>query len=1352
MGRVHPLSRTSAAPWHADIACLLADRNVSAPMTGIAEAALHLARASRSELWLIDPASAAFVRAAGAFADPEADGADTEVFARHAVSAGQARRGHLAPPPEELDGGRSADVLALPLVDVGAPLGAIVLVAPPGRLDAAVEQRLNVFATTAAAAVESTLRRTDASADAVDAVLDIAQAAASRDAVEIARRATRDVVRLLHADMGAAWLLVPGPDRFVPIAGYRIPGALREAIVSLAGEVMIGPDHPVVGEIRRTRGPVFWAGAESRRASEHPLVARIPCRAGLVVPLFGGDEVRGAITVGWTSDHVPPCDDDRRAAEAIAHHAAVALQNLRLTEAEREARARLEASESNYSRLFNNVTDIVYVHDLGGRLLEVNDAGVRASGYTREELLGKNLAEVMAPEELRRHADYVRRLVAGERLDYFTAQFVRKDGSRGELEASGRVVDLGGQRIAIQGIARDVTLRRKLEARQVALVEITNELAALDDFDRFFSLVAQRVSDLIGVDAALVSIVDGDDLVVRGASGITNGDGPGARTPIADTRFARVLRDRRPHATADARSDPHWRDSRLVRALGYAAILEVPILLRDQVIGVLGALHRSSRPFGEDEVSLLVSLAGHVAVAIDRTSLLAELNARLQETQTLLAVSHAVSSTLDPTETIRRIARETARALGAQMVGAYLADAEARELRPIAGYRVPKELLQDFIAYAIPLKGHRILEEAWVSRQPVFSSDVATDLRINREVLARFPHRSALFMPMLVKGEPIGGLFAIWFTERHEFSRKEIRVIEGISRQTAIYIENSRLFAEATQRRREAEEMARLAGALTESLEVGAVGRRIVESARALLGGMLATLRRLNADGSLTLLASAGVPEASTMLMPVVPPGAGIAGRAVETGAASRTADVLQETDIGLPEEIRGRIRESGTRAILAVPLRVKRQTIGVLALGDRVGRGFTDAEVALLQAFADQAAIALDNSRLYDELRAALRRLEESQQRVVRSERLRALGEMAAGVAHDFNNVLSIIVGRAEILLSETDNPETQRQIGQVVNVALDAARTVRRIQEFTRMRRARPFQPIDLNQIVDEVAAVTRSRWKDEAMMKGVRYEVTVDAAEIPAVAGDPSELREALTNILFNALDAMPDGGSVTFTTAVDGDRVVCTIRDTGPGMPDEVRQRVFDPFFTTKGERGTGLGLSVVYGIVTRHGGDVDVQSEPGQGSLFTIRLPIGDRAGDPETPVVTATSPGQARILVVDDEAEVRDVLTKFLSRDGHHVETAADGGAALQRLDQQAFDLVITDLGMPGVSGWEVARHVKASKADTAVVMVTGWGDRFDLAEAEQRGVDYVVAKPFKRDQITAVVASALTARVRRAR
>jgi signal transduction histidine kinase/CheY-like chemotaxis protein len=375
-------------------------------------------------------------------------------------------------------------------------------------------------------------------------------------------------------------------------------------------------------------------------------------------------------------------------------------------------------------------------------------------------------------------------------------------------------------------------------------------------------------------------------------------------------------------------------------------------------------------------------------------------------------------------------------------------------------------------------------------------------------------------------------------------------------------------------------------------------------------------------------------------------------------------------------------------------------------------------------------------------ELRAALSAVDESQQRIVQGERLRALGEMAGGVAHDFNNVLAAILGRIRLVLDRTSDPELRRHCDVIEKVAVDAVRTVRRIQEFSRLRRARPFQPVDLSQIVHEVVEITRPRWRDEAQARGIAYDVRVDARPVPRVAGDPSELREALTNIVLNAFDAMPAGGRIDLRTGGDDRGVQAVVADTGPGMSDSVRQRVFDPFFTTKAEKGTGLGLSVAYGIVTRHGGRIDLWSETGRGSTFTVWLPAAGQL--PESPAAERPAGLQpsARILLIDDDHEVRDTLTEMLNALGQSVTACADGASGLAHFQDEPFDLVLTDLGMPGQSGWDVAKLVKRRRPDVPVLLITGWADQIGPAETAARDVDGVLAKPFTRDEL----ASALTA------
>jgi PAS domain S-box-containing protein len=1405
----------------------------------------------------------------------------------------------------------------LPLSVRGRPLGTMTArhFVPPGA-KSDEEQLLKIVANQLAIAVENARLYTETQERLrqTETLLSVSQAVGSTlNIAEAARRTTEALVRSLGADVGGAWQFAPSRDRLLPLAGYHVP---KELFTKFA-EALPATGSVLLDALMQLQGPVYASDSAADPRFDHPLLRLLPHKSVLAVPIRFKDELLGGFVVAWLHEQHEFTREELRLVEGIARQAAVAIDNARLLEAERQARDRLAASETRYRELFENVTDIVYLHDFAGRFLEVNEAAVRASGHPRDELLAMSVHDLVAPDERERVMQMVRRLASGERqVESLVAEFVNRDGNRLILDAVGRAVVKDGTPAAILVSARDITVRRRLERRQEALVALGRELASEIDIERLLPRVVEEARRLMGMHSAVLLLLEGDELALRGASAVD----PAMLTsgPLDAIRhlLSIGLHDRRPLVYANLAADPSWRSMPLVREFGYRAMLAVPLTVKERTLGILQLLHREPRQFALEEVELLRALAtqaalaidnarlfaarreeaeisagllqlaeaiesvqelddvlntvvrttadllgrtqcllflldpvdqslvpqaatglpekhqpafrvlrdaarmpavaaalrtqdpvvldesgadfqqcraftdvlgvramllvpmvssgrvmgalamhtpgaseaftlkeialargiaAHAAVIIDKARLFQQTQMRLRETETLLNITKAVSSTLDPTETMRRVAREIARTLDADMVGAYLADATQEALHPIAGYRVPRELFDKFLRFPIPIKGHPAMEDAWQRRQSVWSNDAPADARIDRESFERFPHQSMLFVPMIVKAQPIGGFFVVWWTERRDFTPEEIRIVEAISDQAAMFMENARLYSEATRRRREAEELARLARMLTESLDAADVGERIVESALGLLGGTFSALRLLQSDGTLKLIAAKGDTQTIGVLPAVAPRRWGMTGRAVSEGKPVWSTNVLEDEHIGYSPEVRERMGSVGGPSFLAVPLRVKREIIGALGLGAAPGRRFTDPEVALMQTFADQAAIALENSRLYGDLRTALQAVEESQQRIVQGERLRALGEMAGGVAHDFNNVLAIIVGRAEVLINETQDSELQRQLNVIIKVALDAAQTVKRIQEFTRVRRARPFQLLTLSQLVEEIVEVTRSRWKDEAQSKGIRYDIVIEPAPTPAIAGDPSEIREALTNIIFNALDAMPDGGRLTMKTGVDGDRVFCAITDTGIGMPDEVRQRIFDPFFTTKGERGTGLGLSVVYGIISRHSGEIDVQSRAGYGTTFTLKFPVGgppDREAPVRVGVPHVKTTG--RILVIDDEQEVGDVLRDLLTRDGHSVVVCGDADTGLAQFEAEAFDLVITDLGMPGVSGWEVARQVKLWRPSTRVAMVTGWGDRIDPAEAEPRGVDFIVAKPFKREQIREVVDGAL--------
>ena len=384
----------------------------------------------------------------------------------------------------------------------------------------------------------------------------------------------------------------------------------------------------------------------------------------------------------------------------------------------------------------------------------------------------------------------------------------------------------------------------------------------------------------------------------------------------------------------------------------------------------------------------------------------------------------------------------------------------------------------------------------------------------------------------------------------------------------------------------------------------------------------------------------------------------------------------------------------------------------------------------------------AIERKRAEEALQESNRRLEEAlaelkatQQQVLQQERLRALGQMASGIAHDFNNALSPIMGYSDLLLDvpeHFDDKEKVTRYLRIINTASqDAASVVRRLREFYRVREDDEISvPVNVNHLVEQVITLTQPRWKDQALASGITIGIKTDLEQLPLVAGNEAEIREVLTNLIFNAVDAIPKSGTITFRTRSNGDHVVLEVSDTGTGMTDEVRQRCLEPFFSTKGQRGTGLGLSMVYGIIQRHYGKLAIESAPGQGTTFIIHLPlhtgqaVEDRSQEPDAPA------RPLRVLVVDDEPPVREVVTAYLTGDGHSVETATDGRGGLEKFLAGWFDVVVTDQGMPEMAGDQLAAAIKRVAPNKPVILLTGFGDLIIAAGERTGDVDLILSKP----------------------
>ncbi len=437
----------------------------------------------------------------------------------------------------------------------------------------------------------------------------------------------------------------------------------------------------------------------------------------------------------------------------------------------------------------------------------------------------------------------------------------------------------------------------------------------------------------------------------------------------------------------------------------------------------------------------------------------------------------------------------------------------------------------------------------------------------------------------------------------------------------------------------------------------------------------------------------------------------------------------------------------TGWRSAVAVPLMVEEKLFGVLVSARLKADGFNSDDCEFLRMLSENVALAAHQARLHTDLERAYGELRRTQATVLQQERLKALGQMASGIAHDVNNALSPVVGFSDIILKGEYglNLDGKKYLKYIRMAGEDIAHIVARLREFYRAREDNEsLQQLDLNALAEQVVDMTRPRWRDIPQSKGITIEVRTDPApDMPKLAGIESEIREAFTNLVLNAVDAMPNGGSITIRTRVlrheNGGKhprqVVVEVSDTGTGMSEETRKRCLEPFFSTKGKRGTGLGLAMVYGVIERHEGNIEIQSEPGKGTTFRLAFPVRTRLCEDHEETESHVAIEPLQILCIDDEPLLRELIKEILERDGHEVEVSDSGQSGLDefriaRERGRPFDVVITDLGMPYLDGRQVARALKQESPTTPVIMLTGWGAFMKEDGNTPEPVDGIISKP----------------------
>jgi PAS domain S-box-containing protein len=446
------------------------------------------------------------------------------------------------------------------------------------------------------------------------------------------------------------------------------------------------------------------------------------------------------------------------------------------------------------------------------------------------------------------------------------------------------------------------------------------------------------------------------------------------------------------------------------------------------------------------------------------------------------------------------------------------------------------------------------------------------------------------------------------------------------------------------------------------------------------------------------------------------------------------------------------RLASAGMCSVVIVPLLVESQVFGVLVAARHNANAFSSGECEFVRQAMEHTALAAHQAQLYTALQRAYDDLRTSQQQIMQQERLRALGQMASGIAHDINNAISPVALYTEALLERepnlTDRGRSQLEIIQ--RAVDDIAQTVARMGEFYRQREPQlTLIPVDLNKLVGQVIDLTRARWSDMAQQRGAAIDMRPELArDLPLVAAVESQIRDALVNLVFNAVDAMPDGGPLIIRTCLargsQEQIVLLEVQDAGVGMDEDTRRRCLEPFFTTKGTRGTGLGLAMVYGVAQRHGASLEIESEPGKGTLVRMTFAIAAAAAAVSSGLQRQPA-GPMRILIIDDDPLLLRSLRDTLEVDGHEVSTATGGQAGIEAFveshaEGRPFPVVITDLGMPHVDGRKVAVTVKASVPATLVIMLTGWGRRLVTDGDVPPGVDQVLSKPPKLLELRAAL------------
>ena len=1001
----------------------------------------------------------------------------------------------------------------------------------------------------------------------------------------------------------------------------------------------------------------------------------------------------------------------------------------------KEVETALRDSEEMMRLMFASMADGVVVTDLEGNIVEENEAAVRMSGYsTRGEVIGKNGFNFIAERDRARAIYDIEKIFEHEFSPPVEYKMLNKDG----VEYDGEIIaalmrDSSGKPQGFITVVRDVTERNRADEALRESQEMMRgilESAATGIYvvqDRKFKYISPLFSEISGYASDELLGVDSLEFVHPD-------DKEDARTKATEN-------------LKGLSALPH--EFRFMRKDGE------PVWILEKVASVKYKGKRAAIGSFLDitELKQMEAKLRHRSKELER---------RTNQLLALQKVTTSIQRTLDLKEVLQQVADGVVFNLGFNHALIFLLDEKANVVRGTvfstkADFKMVDKIetmmAMRLTELAVPVIAgyNRLVDNSLEGKATVFHElyEMAAPVLTKDESIAiqkALKIKTFMNVPLFARGKHVGSILAC--SSSADVAGVALEPLRILGDQAGVAIENANLYHGMSEMAQRLAVIHALSKILGSSLDIRGVYKVFIDEIKKIMDFDRVSIAIVDGDKLRYFIVDENV---DTELKD----GDALPLKDSATWLVIQTRQTIIEPDFD--KEMKFPIdqiyHESGLRSAIRVPLFSKDEVFATFNLASRRPNAYGDREKEILEQIAGPLTAAVENSRLFNqvkgheaELEKAYAELKKAQGFMVQSEKLRALGEMAGGVAHDFNNILAVVLGRAQLALEDVQDPKLKKDLQIIEQTSLDAAKTVRRLQDFARVRVERNFELLDLNGVIEGALQMVETRRAKSKEREGVNVEIESKLTDVAPVEGDAAELREGMLNIIFNAMDAMPEGGKITVETKQDKKWVTICISDTGIGMPEEVKDKLFEPFFTTKKHKGTGLGLSVTYGIVKRHRGEISFKSKVGAGTTFYIKLPAS--SGD----VKKAAGGGvggdvtNASILIVDDNPEVAGILGLTLKHLGHKVTEVNSGEAAINTFELGKFDIVITDLGMPDMSGYEVAKIVKEIKPGTPVLVISGWGGQLNLKEMPE--VDGVIAKPFSKDVLSKKISELLTKKV----